>query len=157
MRAFGLSPVQVLPLGTSTKTVAEFHAWIASVRHRFTEQTYDLFRHNCNNFSDAAAKFLLGGQGIRGSFKFLFPSFMIGRFFGGFTPGGFGLDGWKLADVGLRTKKWARPLAVLGVEKVLGQLAFGVVVMGASIWGVTFIGISVFTSTFFCAWSCCSL
>jgi hypothetical protein len=64
VRAFGLSPVQVLPLGTTTKTLPEFHAWIASVRHRFTEQTYDLFRHNCNNFSDEAARFLLGGAGI---------------------------------------------------------------------------------------------
>lgn len=83
---------------------------------------------------------VLGGQGIRAKAKFLFPSFMIGRFFGGFTPGGIGLDGWKLFDVGIQTKKWARPLAVLGVEKILGQLAFGVVVMGASLWGVTFIG-----------------
>ena len=64
VQAFGLSPVQVIPLGTTAKTEAEFRAWIGSVRHQFTEQTYDLFKHNCNNFSDAAAKFLLNGQGI---------------------------------------------------------------------------------------------
>lgn len=27
---------------------------------RFTQATYDLFRHNCNNFSDELCKFLIG-------------------------------------------------------------------------------------------------
>ena len=64
VQAFGLSPIRVIPLGTTTKSTAQFHAWINSVRPQFTQQTYDLFRHNCNNFSDAAAKFLLNGTGI---------------------------------------------------------------------------------------------
>jgi hypothetical protein len=64
VQAFGLSPIRVIPLGTTTKSTATFHAWINSVRSQYTQQTYDLFRHNCNNFSDAAAKFLLDGQGI---------------------------------------------------------------------------------------------
>ncbi len=64
VRAFGLRPVQTQTLGVTRKTREEFHAWINSVRHLYTEQTYDLFKHNCNNFSDAAAKFLLGGTGI---------------------------------------------------------------------------------------------
>ena len=83
---------------------------------------------------------VLGGQGIEATWRFMFPSFMIGRFWGAFTLGGLGLDGWKLFDVGYHTKKWARPIAVAGVEKVLGQLAFGLVVMGASVWGLEFIG-----------------
>ena len=83
---------------------------------------------------------VLGGQGIGATWRFMFPSFMIGRFWGAFTLGGLGLDGWKLFDVGYHTKKWARPIAVAGVEKILGQLAFGLVVMGASVWGLTFIG-----------------
>lgn len=27
---------------------------------RFTEQTYNVFKHNCNNFTNEAANFLLG-------------------------------------------------------------------------------------------------
>ncbi len=83
---------------------------------------------------------MLGGQGVRGAWSFLFPSFMIGRFWGAFTPGGLGLDGWKLFDVGYHTKKYARAIAVTAVEKVLGQLAFGIVVMLSSAWGFAFIG-----------------
>ncbi|HJL18421.1 MAG TPA: sulfatase-like hydrolase/transferase [Sandaracinaceae bacterium LLY-WYZ-13_1] len=83
---------------------------------------------------------MLRGQGIEATWKFAFPSFMIGRFWGAFTLGGLGLDGWKLFDVGYHTKKYARAVAVTGTEKVLGQLAFGLVVMGASIWGLEFIG-----------------
>jgi arylsulfatase A-like enzyme len=84
---------------------------------------------------------MLGGQGIKASFKFLIPSFMIGRFWGAFTPGGFGLDGWKIFDVGFHTKKYARTVAVIVVEKFLGQLAFGIAVMTTSPWGVEFIGL----------------
>lgn len=83
---------------------------------------------------------MLGGQGVRSTWSFLFPSFMIGRFWGAFTPGGLGLDGWKLFDVGYHTKKYARAIAVTAVEKVLGQLAFGIVVMLSSAWGFAFIG-----------------
>ena len=64
VQAFGMSPIRVIQLGTTTKSTATFHAWINSVRSQFTQATYDLFRHNCNNFSDAAAKFLLDGTGI---------------------------------------------------------------------------------------------
>ena len=64
VQAFGLSPIRAIPLGTTTKSTATFHAWINSVRSRYTQATYDLFRHNCNNFSDEAAKFLLNGTGI---------------------------------------------------------------------------------------------
>jgi len=64
VQAFGRSPIRVIQLGTTTKSTATFHAWINSVRSQYTQATYDLFRHNCNNFSDAAAKFLLDGTGI---------------------------------------------------------------------------------------------
>ncbi len=83
---------------------------------------------------------MLDGQGVKAKWGFLFPSFMIGRFWGAFTPGGLGLDGWKLFDVGYQTKKYARAIAVAGVEKVLGQVSFGIVVMLASAWGFAFIG-----------------
>ncbi len=85
-------------------------------------------------------RLLLQGQGILAPWRWLIGSFFIGRFWGAFTPGGLGLDGWRLFDTAARTKKLARATAVTGVEKVLGQLAFGMVVMGGSIWGLTFLG-----------------
>ncbi|MGE0790802.1 MAG: sulfatase-like hydrolase/transferase [Sandaracinaceae bacterium] len=87
-------------------------------------------------------RFLLGGQGIKAGYSFLAPSFMIGRFWGAFTPGGLGLDGWRLFDVATRTKKNARAVTVTVVEKILGQLAFGLVVMGGSVWGLSLMGVS---------------
>jgi len=86
-------------------------------------------------------RLLLGGQGIRARWRFLAPSFMIGRFWGAFTPGGLGLDGWRLFDVATQTQKPARAVAVTTVEKILGQLAFGLVVVGASIWGLQLMGV----------------
>lgn len=49
-----------LSLGSTSKTQAELHGWLESVRSRFTQASYDLFHNNCNNFSDAVVKFLLG-------------------------------------------------------------------------------------------------
>lgn len=85
---------------------------------------------------------MLGGQGIRARWGFMFPSFMIGRFWGAFTPGGLGLDGWKLFDVAKQTEKPARVIAQTAVEKILGQLSFGIVVMGASVWGLELMGVT---------------
>lgn len=85
-------------------------------------------------------KVMLGAQGIGARWRFLFPSFMIGRFWGAFTPGGLGLDGWKLYDVAAQTNKPSRAIAVTAAEKILGQLAFFIVVMGASVWGLELMG-----------------
>ena len=84
---------------------------------------------------------LLGGQGIHAPWSFLATSWMIGRFWGAVTPGGLGLDGWRLYETAKYTNKVARPTALAGVEKVLGQLAFGVVVMAGSVFGFEFIGV----------------
>ncbi len=85
---------------------------------------------------------LLKGQGIHASWGFLGASFLIARFWGAFTPGGFtGHGGWRIYDIAKHTGKTARATATIGVEMVLGQLAFGVVVMLASLYGVRFIGI----------------
>lgn len=37
-----------------------FDAWIEEVSPQYTLETYDVFRFNCNNFSEAAAQFLTG-------------------------------------------------------------------------------------------------
>lgn len=84
---------------------------------------------------------LLGGQGLHAPRAFLARSFLIARFWGAFTPGGFtGLGGWRIWDVSRQTGKTARATAVIGVEMVLGQLAFGSVVLIASLWGARFLG-----------------
>lgn len=92
-------------------------------------------------FSTVRWQRLLVGQGIRASWRFLFGSIMIARYWGAFTPGGFtGFGGWRIYDVAKHTKKTARATATIGVEMILGQLAFGVVVMAGSIFGFEFIG-----------------
>ncbi len=93
-------------------------------------------------FATGRWRILLRGQGIEAPWRFLGGSFLIGRFFGAFTPGGLGLDGWKLYDVGTRTRKFARVTALFVVEKVLGQMAFGLVVLGGSLWGLEVLGLT---------------
>ncbi|MBW2188508.1 MAG: sulfatase-like hydrolase/transferase [Deltaproteobacteria bacterium] len=92
-------------------------------------------------FSTVRWQRLLVGQGIFAKWGFLGGSIMIARFWGAFTPGGFtGFGGWRIYDVAKHTGKTARATATIGVEMILGQLAFGVVVMTASIFGMRFIG-----------------
>jgi arylsulfatase A-like enzyme/uncharacterized membrane protein YbhN (UPF0104 family) len=84
---------------------------------------------------------LLVGQGLRAPYRHLFGSFMIGRFFGAFTPGGWtGLNGYRLYDIATRTGKTARSAAAIGIEMVLGQLSFGAVLIAGSIFGFQVIG-----------------
>jgi uncharacterized membrane protein YbhN (UPF0104 family) len=84
---------------------------------------------------------LLVGQGIHAPRRHLVGSFMIGRFFGAFTPGGWtGLSGYRIYDIAKHTGKTARSAAAIGVEIVLGQLAFGAVVIAGSIFGLEVIG-----------------
>ena len=63
-RQNGLQPSQVIALGMTQKTKPELEAWLDTIRSRYTQQTYDLINHNCNNFSDEVAKWLLDGTGI---------------------------------------------------------------------------------------------
>ena len=78
-------------------------------------------------FSTVRWQRLLVGQGIFAPWRFLGGSIMIARFWGAFTPGGFtGFGGWRIYDVAKHTGKTARATATIGVEMILGQLAFGV-------------------------------
>lgn len=54
------SPIDRIVLGTTTKSHVAFAAFLADITPRFTAATYDLLENNCNNFTDAAAHFLLG-------------------------------------------------------------------------------------------------
>jgi len=96
-------------------------------------------------------KALLSGQGIRASWRYLGSVWMIGRFWGLVTPGGFGLGAWRFYETVKHTKLLARAMAVAGVEKVLGQLGFGAVVVAGSVYGFQFIGVKgvVLVNAFF--------
>ena len=56
---------EIITLGETTKTPAEFRSFLDSIRARFTPETYNLITHNCNNFTDECCQFLIG-QGIPG-------------------------------------------------------------------------------------------
>jgi len=85
---------------------------------------------------------LLVGQGLHAPWRHLIGSFMIGRFFGAFTPGGWtGLGGYRIYDIAKHTGKTARATATIGVEMLLGQLAFGAVVIAGSLFGLEVIGL----------------
>lgn len=86
-------------------------------------------------------RILLKGQGIHAPFRFLVGSILIARFFGAVTPGGhLGYGGWRIYDVRRHTGKTARATATIAVEMIVGQLAFGAVVMAGSFFGARFIG-----------------
>lgn len=85
---------------------------------------------------------LLRGQGLHAPRRHLWGSFMIGRFFGAFTPSGLGLQGFRLYDTAKHTGKPARATATIGIEMVLGNLSFAAVVMAASLFGARFLGLT---------------
>ncbi|CAK7266036.1 hypothetical protein SEPCBS119000_001815 [Sporothrix epigloea] len=53
-------PMEKLPLGSTSLTMDVIEEYLDSIRPIFTAEAYDLFQHNCNNFTDSFAKFLLG-------------------------------------------------------------------------------------------------
>lgn len=50
----------MLSLGFSEIPEDLFMEFLKEVSPRFTEQTYNVFKHNCNHFTNEAANFLLG-------------------------------------------------------------------------------------------------
>ena len=56
-------PLRVLDLGETHLPREVFEEFLVDIAPRFTMQTYHLLRHNCNNFSDEVAQFLVG-EGI---------------------------------------------------------------------------------------------
>ncbi|KAG5919006.1 hypothetical protein E4U42_006632 [Claviceps africana] len=53
-------PMEKLHLGTTKLSMDIIEEYLDSLRPIFTLEAYDLFRHNCNNFSDSFANFLVG-------------------------------------------------------------------------------------------------
>ncbi|KHO00346.1 thioredoxin [Metarhizium album ARSEF 1941] len=58
-------PLDKIHLGTTNLPLDIIEEYLDSLRTIFTVESYDLFRHNCNNFSDSFANFLVG-KGIPG-------------------------------------------------------------------------------------------
>ncbi|KAM0335795.1 hypothetical protein ACHAQA_000845 [Verticillium albo-atrum] len=53
-------PLQRIPLGKTELPMDVIEEFLDSLRPIFTVEAYDLWKHNCNNFSDSFAKFLVG-------------------------------------------------------------------------------------------------
>ena len=70
---------------------------------------------------------LLNARGITLPLTTLYRSFLIGRFFGAFTPSTTGLDGYRLWDVGRRTGEVVKSGAVILVEKLVGLVGMATV------------------------------
>lgn len=56
------TPVRVVDLGTTHLPKDVFESYLQEISHRYTEQTYSLLSHNCNNFSNEVAQFLVGSS-----------------------------------------------------------------------------------------------
>jgi hypothetical protein len=53
-------PMRIHDLGVTYIPESVFVDFLQEISHRFTPETYSLLKHNCNNFSDEAAMFLVG-------------------------------------------------------------------------------------------------
>lgn len=62
--SFSMTIVETRLLGHTTRTRVEFEQFLLQIYKKFTPETYDLLRWNCNHFSDTCARFLLGNHGI---------------------------------------------------------------------------------------------
>ncbi|OWY98525.1 Peptidase [Phytophthora megakarya] len=60
VQRYGMQPMRTVTLGTTSLSQQQFEQFLRENNARFTDATYDLLRHNCNNFSDEVAKFLVG-------------------------------------------------------------------------------------------------
>ncbi|XP_058101505.1 uncharacterized protein LOC131245811 isoform X2 [Magnolia sinica] len=54
------TPVRVVDLGTTHVPKELFEEYLQEISPRYTAETYSLLRHNCNNFSNEVAQFLVG-------------------------------------------------------------------------------------------------
>ncbi|KAG8370878.1 hypothetical protein BUALT_Bualt13G0029200 [Buddleja alternifolia] len=54
------TPIRVVDLGITHVPKDVFEMYLEEIRPRFTAETYSLLKHNCNNFSNEVAQFLVG-------------------------------------------------------------------------------------------------
>lgn len=53
------TPVEKIPMGRTSKSLADFNRFLQCVSHRFTMDSYHIVKHNCNNFTDECMRFLV--------------------------------------------------------------------------------------------------
>ncbi|XP_019166134.1 PREDICTED: desumoylating isopeptidase 1-like [Ipomoea nil] len=54
------TPLRVIDLGTTEVTKDVFEMYLQEISPRYRAETYNLMAHNCNNFSNEVAQFLVG-------------------------------------------------------------------------------------------------
>ncbi|OVA01600.1 PPPDE putative peptidase domain [Macleaya cordata] len=54
------TPIRVVDLGVTHVPKELFEEYLQEISPRYTAETYNLLRHNCNNFSNEVAQFLVG-------------------------------------------------------------------------------------------------
>ena len=63
MPTWGVMPIhETIELGATEVPEELFAVFIDEIRERYTGETYNLLRNNCNHFSSAATEFLIGQQ-----------------------------------------------------------------------------------------------
>ena len=53
-------PIRTIDLGTTHVPKDIFETYLQEISPRYTAETYSLLSHNCNNFSNEVAQFLVG-------------------------------------------------------------------------------------------------
>ena len=53
------TPVRMIDLGVTKVSKDEFESFLEEISPRYTHETYSLLKHNCNNFSNEVAQFLV--------------------------------------------------------------------------------------------------
>jgi PPPDE putative peptidase domain len=53
------TPVDKIKMGVTGKSLNDFSKFLQSISNRFTMESYDLIKHNCNNFTDECMRFLV--------------------------------------------------------------------------------------------------
>jgi hypothetical protein len=54
------TPIRVVELGVTHVPKDVFEMYLQEISSRYTAETYSLLTHNCNNFSNEVAQFLVG-------------------------------------------------------------------------------------------------
>eukprot|EP00923_Selenidium_pygospionis_P039695 GHVN01068919.1.p1 GENE.GHVN01068919.1~~GHVN01068919.1.p1 ORF type:complete len:220 (-),score=21.15 GHVN01068919.1:576-1235(-) len=59
-REYQMTPLKTIKLGATEKSKENFHRYLISIQDEFNSAKYDLLHHNCNHFTEQAARWLLG-------------------------------------------------------------------------------------------------
>ena len=54
------TPIEMIELGVTKIKKDDFVSYLKDISPRYTHETYNLLKHNCNTFSNEVAQFLVG-------------------------------------------------------------------------------------------------